>query len=375
MSIQPFLKPRLTGARFEGGTIPLAVLADFSVLAEMVVEVAKWKYREETPSRQRVPRGFAHGIELRLTGIENGSAIPIIELIVVANSLFPPMAQTYFEKAREAIVAAVGAAEQNGRITAHLPEKLLGYFDRFGRNLAEGEAIELSASPDRLPVRLTKETRRRLIKASAAQEYTEELSVYGLVHEFDQRAKTFQLTLPSGAIQSKIPVGSQHYDTILEASNGFRDKVRVRIYGVGRYDLNNQLQSITAVEHVTILDPLDIEVRIDELKQLKPGWLDGEGIELDSKALDLLSHKFVTLYPDEVALPRLYPTPEGNVLAEWSSPPLDISMQIDLANLTAAWSSLNLETDAEDLKALNLQDANDWKWLAEHLPKSQAENS
>ncbi len=50
----------------------------------MILEVAKWKYREDNPSRHRVPRGFSDGISLKLTGVEEGSSIPVISLVVGA---------------------------------------------------------------------------------------------------------------------------------------------------------------------------------------------------------------------------------------------------------------------------------------------------
>ena len=62
----------------------------------MLLEVAKWKYREENSSRQRVPRGFSDGISLKLTGIEEGSAIPIISLVVSSALLLPPESEHYF---------------------------------------------------------------------------------------------------------------------------------------------------------------------------------------------------------------------------------------------------------------------------------------
>ncbi|CAN5513169.1 hypothetical protein BH11PLA2_BH11PLA2_09160 [soil metagenome] len=367
MTTEPFLKPRLTGARFEDGAIPLEVLADFAVLSEMIVEVAKWKYRED--NRKRVPRGFADGISLKLTGIESGSAIPVISLVVASTvgSLLPSPTQTYFEEARQAIVEAVGAAEQNKKITTFLPQKLLGYFDRFGRNLAEGEAIELQDTPSRAPVRLTKDTRRKLILASSAEEFTEETDVHGLVHEFDQKARTFQLTLANGATLYKIPVQSQHYDTVLEASNGFRDKLRARVYGVGRFDRNNRLQAFEEVEHVTILDPLDIRVRLDELKSLRDGWMDGKGNPLNHDGLEWLADAFDLYFPDDVPLPYLFPTPKGNVLAEWSLKPWSPSLEINLALKQAEWHSLNLDTDEEVEKKIDLTNANDWKWLGEEV--------
>lgn len=365
MTIKPFLRPRITGARFAGGAIPLEVLADFAVLSEMILEVAKWKYREDNPSRQRVPRGFSDGISLKLTGVEEGSSIPVISLVVGSALLIPTESEQYFNVARDTVISAVAAAEQGTRITDHLPEKLLGYFDRFGRNLAEGEAIELESATTQQRARLTKDTRRKLVLASSAKHYTEETSVYGLVHEFDQRAKTFQLTLPGGSILSRIPVESQHYDAVLDASNGFRNQQRVRVNGVGRFDLSDKLLELISVEHVLPLDPLDVIVRIDELKLLERGWLDGKGEALDAQQLDWVVDAFRNYYPDDAKLPYLFPTPEGSLFAEWSLDGNSVSLEIDLDNRSGDWHALTLATNGEESKQFDLNAPDSWKSIAD----------
>ena len=81
-----FLRPRLTGARFEGGAIPLDMLNELPALGEMIVAVAKWRYFQDHPDRKRTPRGFAESASLRLTGVEEGSAIPVIDLASVSPS-------------------------------------------------------------------------------------------------------------------------------------------------------------------------------------------------------------------------------------------------------------------------------------------------
>ncbi len=367
MTIKPFLKPRITGARFAGGAIPLDVLADFAVLSEMILEVAKWKYREKNSSRHRVPRGFAEGISLKLTGVEEGSAIPVISLVISSALLLPPESEHYFNEARDSIISAVAAAEQGTRITIHLPEKLLGYFDRFGRNLADGEVIELGSDSIQQRARLTKETRRKLVLASSAKHYTEETSVYGLVHEFDQRAKTFQLTLPGGSILSRIPVESQHYDSVLDASNGFRNQQRLRVFGVGRFDLSDKLLELISVEHVVPLDPLDVIVRIDELKQLKRGWFDGKGEAFDPQQIDWVVEAFKSFYPDDTKLPYLFPTPEGKLFAEWSLGANSVSLEIDLSSRSADWHVLHNATDAEETEQFDLNDSASWKSIAERI--------
>ncbi|HTU92122.1 MAG TPA: hypothetical protein VMF69_18715 [Gemmataceae bacterium] len=367
MISEPFLKPRLIGKRFEGGVIPLELLADFAVLEEMIVEVAKGKFREANPGRKRVPRGFTDGITLKLAGIEDGSAIPIIELVFAASTLFPPSAQTYFEDARNAIIGAIGAAEQGTSITPFLEQRLLGYFDRFGRNLSDGEAIEFDnglASP--ATVRLTKEVRRKLVLASEADEVTDTVALHGVIPEMDQQAKTFHIRLVDGA-KVKAPLNAQHFDTVMEAFTNYQENQWVRMIAIGRFNRANRLQGIESVEHISILDPLDIAARIDEFKLLKAGWLDGKGVAPDHDGLDWLSEAFDRRYPDDLSLPYLFPTPEGCVLAEWSLHPWSPSLEIDLAKKRGDWHVLNLDTDEEETKELDLTNDGDWKWLTQQI--------
>lgn len=363
MDSKLFLKPRLTGARFEGGAIPLEILADFAVLEEMIVEVAKWKYREANPGRKRVPRGFTDGMVLKLTGVENGSAIPIISLILAGSTLLPPSSLSFFDEARSAIIGAIGAAEQGQVITKYLPRKLLGYFDRFGRNLGDGEAIEFTEGLGSPPVRLTKETRRTLVLASSQEEVTDEIVVHGVIPEVDQHANTFHIQLLDGT-KLKAPLTQQHYDAVLEAFNNYKLGLRTRIYASGRFNRANRLQGIASVEHISVLDPLDVGARIDELKLLKHGWLDGNGFSPAHESLDWLAGVFDRYLPDDLPLPYLYPTPEGGVRAEWSIKPYELSLNIDLTARTGGWHSLNLDDDDEQSRTLNLNDATAWEWLA-----------
>ena len=104
-----FLRPRLHGPRFDDGEIPLDFFNDLAALREMVLEVAKWRFLQDNPGRQRSPRGFTSEVDLKLTGLVGGSATPVIGL----SARQPPFAisqvpyQKYFEEAIEHIIAAV----------------------------------------------------------------------------------------------------------------------------------------------------------------------------------------------------------------------------------------------------------------------------
>jgi len=149
MPSQPFLRPRLVGARFEGHEIPLDVLRDFSVIEEFVKDVAKWHFFRDNPTRARSPRGFLSDVSLRLAAVEEGSAVPVIVLSFAsaAQMLFIP-SQTVLEQSRDSILSAISAAEHGHPPTKHLPDNLLSYFATLGRSLRSDEAIEFKHGPN-----------------------------------------------------------------------------------------------------------------------------------------------------------------------------------------------------------------------------------
>lgn len=373
MDTVDFLRPRLTGARFEDHAIPLEFLKDLAVLEEMIVEIAKSEFLKDNPDRKRSPRGFTEGIELKLTGIEDGSAILTISLCLAVSTLFPlNKQQIYFERAREAVVGAIGAAEQDQSITDYLPEKTLSYFDRMGRSLRDGEAIEFTTPSCPTPARLTKETRRRLVLASSkVKELTEEAFVRGTVPEADQDDMTFEVQL-SDSRKVGAPIAPQHLDVVLDAFNGYSEGTRVLLQGIGRFNRSERLLGFDSIGHISIIDALDIPARLDELRALKDGWLEGQGQAPLNEGLAWLSQTFGQRYPEDLPLPFLYPTAEGGIQAEWSLGPTEITLAIDIRTHVGEWHALNMEEDTEELREINLDEANAWQWLVEQIREGTA---
>ena len=93
----PFLKPRLVGTRFEEHSLPVDVLKDWAAFEDLVVEVAKHLYLQDNEGRKRTPRGFADDFSLHLSGVEEGSAVPVLDRISRKNL---PLGGDYFDKAR-----------------------------------------------------------------------------------------------------------------------------------------------------------------------------------------------------------------------------------------------------------------------------------
>ena len=428
MSKTIFLRPRLIGDRFEDHSIPLELLKNLAVIEKMIIEVARLEYFKDHPERQRVPRGFTDGIELKLTGIEDGSAVPVISLFVITNRLLFPAFPTktnqhYFERARDDIVRMIGAiedatigairdAEESKAITYILTEKTLYYFDRIGQGLREDETIEFITPDNQLSAKLTINTQQRLISAysvvkersadiadiiretadiiretsadiigetrtrqyipSTVEELTKDTTVRGTVPEVNQDDMTFQIQLFDGQ-QIMAPIAPQHFDAILEAFNGYKNNLRFLFQGLGRFNRSEQLLGFDSIEHIRILDSLDISAQIDDLRLLKDGWLEGQGKAPSKEGLNWLSQAFDNYYLGDLPLPYLYPTEPGGVQVEWSLGRNEITLEIDLAEHSGHFHALHMEDDTEKTRLLDLSSDKHWMDLKE-LITSMSEN-
>lgn len=350
--------------------MPLELLRDLSVLEEMIVEVAKWRFIQDNPGRQRSPRGFTKDVELVLVGVESGSAVPVIHMRWRQDGrLFPDEHLAYFDQARDAIVSTIATAESSASLDdvgRELPSNALSYFDKIGRSLRDDEAIEFSRPNGLGPARLTRGSRRRLVLASRAPSVTEGIAVRGLVPEADQDDRTFELQLYDG---KKIiaPISEPHSDAILQAFAGYTSGAKILVHGIGRMSRQGALERIESIEHVSLLDTLDVASQIDDLRLLQDGWLEGGGRSLSPDGLDWLSAIFDGYYPDELALPRIYPTEDGGVQAEWMLGKNDVSLEIDLDKRRGFWHQLDLETDSDLSDELDLSGDDGWRWVIARL--------
>jgi hypothetical protein len=119
----------------------------------------------------------------------------------------------------------------------------------------------------------------------------------------------------------------------------------------------------------------DITARVAELKLLKDGWLDGKGKALGSNSLKWLSDSFDQLYDQKLPLPRLFPTPEGNIHAEWVFNEWEISLEIDLTTKISEYQAVNTASLKEINDTYDLNDSNSWSKLCLSLRNIQGVNT
>ena len=154
------------------------------------------------------------------------------------------------------------------------------------------------------------------------------------------------------------------------------DHARLLIKGIGVYR-NDELDYLMQVDTVSLIPPLDVPGQLDEFRDMRDGWADGMqhpsgwgsgyGKAPGHQGLDWLADRFVSEYPDDLPLPRAYPTPEGGVELEWRIGRYDISLEVDIEGHVGEWNWVDLNSEDEGEKALDMDAGNDWEWVADEL--------
>lgn len=353
---QDFLKPKLVGERFDGHAVPLELLKDFSSLQEMLVEVAKWKFLQEHPERERVQRNFSKDIELQLAAVEEGSAI--LAIVLSYSLLVPPENAKYYEQARTEIVESIAQSAEDK--TPRLPSAFLSYFDRFGRSLRSGESIEFPHPQG--TVVFNTDVRKRLIRAAKVETWTEEAVLRAKIYDVNQAQNSFGFELSEGS-RATAPIDDKYRDTLLHALKGYPDGAFFLIQGIVQRDRSDRVKGFESIENIAPIDPLDTTLRLEQIAQLKDGWLDGKGVASDKAKLTHLSNLFDAHFDGNLPLPYLYPTAEGGVQAEWTLNDTEVSLEIDLENMQAEYQALNMKDDSCTELTLSLVDQDGWKQL------------
>ena len=364
------LRPELHGSRFKTGSISLEFLSDLSALGQLIKDVAKWHFLEENPDRRRLPRGFNDRADLKLTKIDVGSSIPVIELSTSEHPTHDdsPMYHKLFEAAVKDIVSTINAAGQNGRASpnGHIPAHYLAHFNGIGRNLRDDESMDLHIPHSQISARLDQTKRRELLERSRVRVRTEETTLRGSVPEVDQDRMSFEFQLSDGTkIQAPLP--EQHHTAIMDATRQFRTGTRILIRGIGMYDQRNRLMSLQSVNDVNLLDPLDVADRLDDFRALQDGWLEEGASAPNHDGLDWLATVFDRYFPPVGIPPHTFPTYDGGIRMEWSHENHRFILEIDLETRSGEWLWFDRTSDQEHEEQLNLDQRTSWEWVASEI--------
>ena len=330
-----FIQPRFDGRRFEDHTLPVEVARDLAAYETLVIELAKHLYLQEHHDRQRIPKGFTADFHLHLEKIDPGSARPLLSVVAAGAPGSAGGTHTYFERARDLIGECI--ASPDGQLPVDFPRELLVHFNQIGRSLRSDESLELPRA-GAAPAVLTPERRKRLVLA-ADKVYEREIELLGSIGEADWEKSSVRLRLANGS-QTVVAMPESFHAKAREF--GGRPRHQVTLKGVATFDSWDVLQKVVAVESLEIQRNYELVKRLDELAEFKHGWLDGDGVALDSDRLALVSEKFEAHFPESVSLPAIVPTPAGNILLEWTAPGHP-SVDLLLAQLGAEFHSFGAD--------------------------------
>jgi hypothetical protein len=360
-----FVQPRFEGARFAEHTIPLEVARDLAAYETLVVEVAKHLYIQEHAERQRVPKGFAADFHLHLERVDDGCAKPMLAVVTAGALALGEGANTYFERARDLISECVAA--QEGRLPEDFPRPLLAHFNQVGRSLRDDERMELPRANGTSAI-LTPRRRKHLVLA-ADTVYQREIELCGTIGEADWEKSSFRVRLADGS-QAVIPMSESFHPKAREF--GGRNRCQVTVKGVATFDSWDKLQKVISAESPEIQPNYQLAARFDALVELRDGWMEGQGRAPDQGKLAKVAEEMVGHYPEQLPLPVIVPTPEGNLLFEWDSPG-DPSVDLDLETMRGAFHAAppdGMETERE----FALTTGQAWKEFYEFLSEKLEQN-
>lgn len=209
-----------------------------------------------------------------------------------------------------------------------------------------------------------------------AKSRTEKIVVLrGSVREIDKGTKSFQLQ-PIYGNNVQVIASNRIFDDLDHVLNEGSDHARILVKGIGVYR-EDELEYLMQVDDISPLNPLDVTAQLDEFRHLKDGW--GDGIQHPSgwgdgygkapshDALDWLADIFAREYPDDLPLPRIYPTLEGGVQMEWRLGQYDINLEVDFNDRVGEWNWVDLNSQEEGESTLNMADTDGWKWVTDEL--------
>ena len=99
------------------------------------------------------------------------------------------------------------------------------------------------------------------------------------------------------------------------------------------------------------------EARLAALATLDDGWLDNAGVAIAPTGLAWLTATLTAAIGEGLPLPHLYPTPDGNVQAEWSFAGTEVSALFDASAKAASCVGVHTRSGAHREEDVRLLDA------------------
>ncbi|MEM9785168.1 MAG: hypothetical protein AAF801_01610 [Pseudomonadota bacterium] len=324
-----FVTLRFRGKKFDGQFIPVGALPAIAAYQSTLVELAKSIWRDENPDKKQLPKNFENAFELGLKGIGEGSKVAQLpRQDAFDEDLFSKdFYEDVFLEAQELLAKTVTAANEN-RSFNPLPENVLKPFERVRKAVSATDVIDVDPvahGKKRSGIfRLSDSSMSKVLQRSRMRQ-TQEVNGLGFVVGILETPSSLKIASPKGVFTYPMDWSE------LRSSEALKIGAVVSFSVFAETDASSFIKKIITTKS---LSPTarnsavqNLRQRIQELSELQPGWLDGEGRVPSSdtviRSTDMSD--FIARAYDGV---NVFPEQEGGVQFEWRMERLAASLLI-----------------------------------------------
>jgi hypothetical protein len=328
-----FMELTFDGGRFVAHSVPVDVLAELATVQRLLVKVARHLYFLRHTDRRRVPQGFVDAAQIHLASAEANCFTAELERPGAWEGASPDDL-AIFASARDLSIEALAAASRGDPLPPQFPRNALDLLAALGRRLENGEMLLVHGIGAAAPsARVDQESRAKL--AAFIQQPLERVErIDGEVEQMDDASHRFTLRTRAGQ-RIEVPFEPVQRAPLLDAF-GQRPIARVRVRGqllLGAPWRMRQVEELEVVDDERATEVQKVWDRLASFTEIQDGWLEGEGRAPSERAIVHAKHVLARLLVEQRALerPRVFPTPNGGVQAEWVIGPwaIDISFHPD----------------------------------------------
>jgi hypothetical protein len=258
---RPVVRFGLRGGRFDG-TLTISDLAELETYQELITETAAALWRRANVNRQRLPKGFELGTQLRFSHVEVGSSVVPLE----ARVRLPAQSALFDEDddrdavfkvvtgAVEVIWRSVAAASRRERLPEDLPREVLPRLGTLGATLGPADSVEMLPVALRPPatreVAILDRTARDAIASQAVGRYVDSIRVDGRVTAADVTRGRFTVHLDDGR-EIPAPFSNEQERTVTTALRD-HDSIVVAVVGRALFEADGRPNRVLEVESVHV---------------------------------------------------------------------------------------------------------------------------
>lgn len=326
---------RLTGARFDGGRLPVDSLVELEKYQQVVRIAAEGEWRRDHPD-EPIPEDFRESVSLSIDRIDEGSAD--VFLVFEQHAVY----QHYQDEARDAVDVTIVAA-YNGDPIPDLPaltpeadQEFRDVLSTIGSTLEPEQSIQFY--PDAAgtgPVTITVETRRAAIEELArVEDFLQPLEPSTAKTQLEKREeslvarvtailadkKEFFAETADGEIHGWYREQPALLEDLRKVVNDSGLGPLTRITGELQFKAGSpwRFWEVSHIEQVAFDDTVWGR-RLSEFASLPTGWDGGDSKQISSIALEAAQKLLHALDVAENEAPGVFPVDTGGVLIEWAN--------------------------------------------------------